>query len=310
VTRDRSWLLAILAMAITIVLWASAFVVVRAVGHDYSSGPMALGRTGVGSLALTAIVLIRAVRRRAMPALPKGRQLLIALAWGAAWFGLYNLALNEAEVHLDAGTTALLVNFAPVLVGVLAGLFLGEGFPARLMAGLAVAFAGVCLIAAPSWTGHTNLIGVLLGLAAAVLYAVAAVVQKPLLRSIDALTLTWIGCVIGAIVCLPFVGGLVHELGRAPLASTLGVVYLGVFPTAIAFLTWGYALSRTSAGKLASSTYAVPALVVLVSWFALGEVPAPLAFVGGAVCLVGVAIATLPRRSRGATGAAARQRHS
>lgn len=73
------------------------------------------------------------------------------------------------------------------------------------------------------------------------------------------------------------------------------MIYLGVFPTAVAFLTWGYALSRTSVGRLAASTYVVPPLVVLLSWTLLGEVPGLLALAGGVLCLSGVGIATLRR---------------
>jgi drug/metabolite transporter (DMT)-like permease len=214
------------------------------------------------------------------------------LAWGVAWFGLYNLALNSAETRIDAGTTALLVNLAPVLVGVLAGLLLGEGFPGRLMIGLAVAFTGVVLIALTTSTGRSDLLGVLLGLAAAVLYAGSATGQKRLLAQIDALPLTWLGAAAGTVVCLPFAPRLVTQVAAAPAATLPAIAYLGVFPTAIAFLLWGYALSRTSAGRLTASTYAVPPLVVLLSWVLLAEVPAPLTFVGGAICLLGVAIAT------------------
>jgi drug/metabolite transporter (DMT)-like permease len=71
-------------------------------------------------------------------------------------------------------------------------------------------------------------------------------------------------------------------------------------PAATAFLTWAYALARTPAGRLAVATYVVPPMVVVLSWALLDEVPRPLAFVGGALCLTGVAIATLTRRRRGA----------
>lgn len=79
---------------------------------------------------------------------------------------------------------------------------------------------------------------------------------------------------------------------------------LGIFPTAVAFLAWGYALSRTSAGRLASTTYVVPALVVVLSWLLLGEVPAPLAFLGGGLCLVGVAVSRRLPGHRHETGPA------
>ncbi|GAA4745546.1 DMT family transporter [Amnibacterium soli] len=304
-----SRVLPVLAAVVTVVLWASAFIGVRAVGADLDPGPLALGRMLVGTLVLTLVVGVRAARRGRAPVLPRGRLLLAVAAWGVAWFGLYNLALNTAETRIDAGTTALLVNLAPVIVGVLAGLLLGEGFPARLMIGLAVAFTGVALIAVTTSTGRGDLLGVLLGLAAAVLYAGAATVQKRLLVRLDALTLTWLGAAAGTVVCLPFAPRLVEQVATAPGATLPVVVYLGVFPTAIAFLLWGWALSRTSAGRMAASTYAVPPLVVLLSWAVLAEVPAPLTFVGGAICLVGVALATgvLGGRPRRAPAVGGRQ---
>ncbi|OZM75902.1 DMT family transporter [Pseudonocardia sp. MH-G8] len=291
------------AAATTVVLWASAFVGIRAVGHELSPGALALGRMLVGSLTLTAIVLVVRTRTRAAPvALPRGRLLGAIALWGIAWFGLYNLALNAAERQLDAGTAALLVNVAPVVVAVLAGLLLGEGFPARLLAGMAIAFAGVVLIAATTSAGGADVAGVLLGLLAALLYAGAAVVQKRLLARLDALTLTWIGAVSGTVALLPYLPALLTELATASAAATGGIVYLGVFPTAVAFLTWGYALSRTTAGRLAAATYAVPPIVVLLSWALLGEIPAPLALAGGALCLAGVVVATRPQRPVAASG--------
>ncbi len=287
--------LPLLMVGVTVLLWASAFVVIRAVGAEFSPGALALGRLGVGVIALTVFVGVRAVRSGALPVLPRGRVLAVAIAWGAAWFGGYNLALNAAELRLDAGTTALLVNVSPLLVAVFAGLLLGEGFPARLMIGMSVALLGVVAIASTTWTGQGDATGMLLALVAAVLYAASVIVQKRVLIRIDPLTITWLGCLVGAVVCLPFAPELVAAVGRAPLPSILGVVYLGVFPTAIAFATWGVALSRMSAGRLAASTYVVPPLVVLLSWMLLAEVPAVAALIGGAVCLAGVAVATLSR---------------
>ena len=68
------------------------------------------------------------------------------------------------------------------------------------------------------------------------------------------------------------------------------MLYLGVFPTALAFTTWAYALARTTAGRMGATTYVVPALVVLMSWLLLGEVPGRLTLAGGALCLAGVAV--------------------
>ena len=72
------------------------------------------------------------------------------------------------------------------------------------------------------------------------------------------------------------------------------MVYLGVFPTALAFLTWAYALARTTAAKMGATTYVVPAIVIAMSWLLLAEVPGWLTLVGGVLCLAGVAISRAP----------------
>jgi drug/metabolite transporter (DMT)-like permease len=115
--------------------------------------------------------------------------------------------------------------------------------------------------------------------------------QKPALRHASALQVTTFGCVLGALACLPFAGQLGSQLAAAPPSATLSVAYLGVFPTAVAFTTWAYALSRTAASKLGATTYLVPALTVLMSWAILGQVPSWLALAGGLLCLAGVACA-------------------
>jgi drug/metabolite transporter (DMT)-like permease len=285
VMRTRNWALA--AAGITMLLWASAFIVIRSVGTHYSPGALALGRMLAGTVALSAVALV--VR----PRLPRGRPLLLVIAFGALWFGLYTILVNASERHVDAGTAALIVNVGPILIAVLAGLYLDEGFPRSLIAGLAIAFAGVVVIAVATSTGKHDFVGVLFALGAAALYAVGVLLQKRALGSVGAFTATWLGCLVGVVVCLPFAPSLVREAATAPAAAGLGVIYLGLFPTAIAFGTWAYALKRTTAGRLSSSSYLVPGIAVLLSWLALGEVPTGLALTGGALCLAGVAVTRL-----------------
>jgi drug/metabolite transporter (DMT)-like permease len=190
----------------------------------------------------------------------------------------------------------MLVQLAPILIGVLAGLLLGEGFPTMLVIGGLVAFAGTVIIGIATSTGHADLGGVLLILLAAAVYASAVVAQKITLRRIPGLQITWLACLIGTVTCLPFAPALLSELSSAPTHATLGILYLGAVPTAAAFLTWAYALTRTEAGRLGATTYAVPPIATLLGWILLGEVPAQLAVVGGVVSLIGVAIARRPAK--------------
>lgn len=274
----------------TVVLWASAFVAIRHVGHEFSAGALSLGRLLVGSLLLGAFVF---ARPRRWPAKGDWKLLLVC---GLLWFGVYNVALNEAEQRLDAGTAAMLVNVGPLLIALLAGLLLGEGFPRQLVIGSIAAFGGVVLIGTSSSDGRAETWGVILCVVAAVAYAIGVVAQKPLLGRLPALEVTWLACTIGAISCLPFAPTLVRETADARPSTIWWVVFLGAFPTALAFTTWAYALARTSAGRMGATTYLVPPLTIFLGWLFLDEAPAPLAFAGGALCLLGVAISRYKRR--------------
>lgn len=276
---------ALVAVVVTVLLWASAFVAIRSAAQHFEPGALALGRLFAGSVVLVAIWL---VRREGMP--PRAAWPGI-LGSGILWFGLYMVALNWGEQEVDAGTAAMIVNIGPVLIALLGGWLLKEGFPPRLMAGMAVSFVGAVVVGiSMSGGGRASVLGVLLCLVAAVTYAAGVVCQKPALRHASALQVTTFGCLVGTVACLPFAGQLVSQLGTAPLSATLNVIYLGVFPTALAFTAWAYALARTTAGRMGATTYVVPALVVLMSWGALGEIPGWLTLVGGLFCLAGVAV--------------------
>src|SRR4051812_2889354 len=194
------------AAAVTLVLWASAFVAIRHVGDDFSPGALSLGRLLVGSLVLGGGLVARS------PRWPRRQEWPLLGTCGIAWFGLYNVALNAAERRVDAGTAAMLVNIGPILIAVLAGWLLREGFPRQLIVGSLVSFAGVVVIGtATSSHDGSDTWGVLLCVAAAIAYAIGVVAQKPLLTTMPALEVTWVACTIGAIACLPFAPQLIHE---------------------------------------------------------------------------------------------------
>ena len=281
-------LAAVGAALVTVVFWASAFVGIRSAGRAFAPGALSLGRLLVATAVLGAVILVRGERlprREDLRAI--GAPLLLC---GLLWFGAYNVALASGERRVDAGTAAMLVNVGPILIAILAGIVLREGFPRSLFIGCAIAFAGVAVIAVATSSRSATTTGVLLCLAAATAYAAGAIAQKVVLRRLAPLQTILLCCVIGAVACSPFAPELVRQLGSARGTSIGWIAYLGVFPTALGFVTWAFALSRTDAGRLAATTYLVPPISVLLGWLLLGETPASLAYLGGGLCLVGVAL--------------------
>ena len=279
-----------IAVAFTVVAWASAFVAIRTAGVTFSPGPLSLLRLGVAAICLGTAVAIRREQ------LPGRREIVGVLVCGVSWFGVYNVALNAGERRVDAGTAAMIVYIGPVLIALLAGWLLGEGFPKLLLLGCSVSFAGVVVIAVATSDGFHFGRGVLLCLLAAVTYAIGVVAQKPVLARRSSLSITFAACGVGLVLCAPFGPQLVDELEAAPADAIAWSIYLGVVPTALAFTTWAYALSRTTAGRMASASYLVPPLAVMMGWIILDEAPTALALVGGAIVLAGVIVAQRARR--------------
>ena len=117
---DRPRVLPLVAVGVTLVFWASAFVAIRHLGDHVGPGALSLGRLLVGSLCRRG-----PARPARLAAADPGR---LAAAGGdrVLWFGVYNVALNEGERRVDAGTAAMLIQVSPVLIAVLAVLFLGS----------------------------------------------------------------------------------------------------------------------------------------------------------------------------------------
>jgi drug/metabolite transporter (DMT)-like permease len=276
------------AVSCTLLFWASAFVAIRHLGHDFTPGALSLGRLLVGSVCLAVVALSRGVPR------PTRHELVTIVIIGVLWFGVYNVALNAGERRVDAGTAAMLIQVSPVLIALMAALFLGERFTVHLALGLALAFGGVVLIAfstSPGGDSKGDLVGVVLCLVSAVVYSVSLILQKPLMVRLPAVQVTWLACTVGAISCLPFAGDLISQARDAPASSTWWLVYLGVFPTAIAFTTYAFALKHMSASNLGVTTYLVPPITIVLGVIFLSEAPPTMAYAGGVLALVGVAIA-------------------
>src|SRR5574341_596393 len=161
------------AALVSVVLWSSAFVGIRAATRTIPPGALALGRLLIGSVLLGALLLRRGAVR------PSRRELGLLGIAGFLWFGLYNVALNTAERLVDAGTAAMVINIAPLMIMALAAIFLRERPTRGLLIGGAIAFAGVILSGLGTTTGNAPLAGVLLCVVATTSSAAGLVAEKP-----------------------------------------------------------------------------------------------------------------------------------
>lgn len=276
------------SIMLTVVLWASSFVGIRAALHDYSPGHLALLRYIIASIVLLIVCFwmpVRIPRRDDVPAL---------LGLGFLGIALYNVALNYGEQTVSAGIASFLVNTAPVFTTLLAVAFLGEQIKKRGWIGILTGFAGAAFISfSVAGDGHFSFSwGAALILFAALVQAVYFVIQKSFLERYQPFELTAYAIWGGTVCLFIYLPGLYERVQHAPVVSSLAVVYLGIFPGVLGYVAYAYALSQMPASKVISFLYLVPVVTLPIAWIWLGEWPGVFALIGGIIALGGVILVT------------------
>lgn len=277
-------LLTIAAVAFSILSWSAAFVGVRDAVRHFSPGSLALFRYLIASVVLA--VMLVAIR---LP-LPHRRdwpQIALVGLFGVA---TYNLTLNFGSQYIKAGSAAFLVQTAPLFTAIFAVLFLKERVTSIAFVGMGVGFAGALMIFFGEGKEVALEPAALLLLLAAVAFSLFFITQKPLLARYSAIQVITVAVWIGTVMMIPFGLDIGSEVSGAPASAIWTVIFLGVFPAALAYAAWAYALSRIPASKAGSFLYIGGPTTVVIAWLWLDEVPSLLSLVGGLVALTGVVI--------------------
>lgn len=280
------------AIAITVFFWAAAFAGIRAGLDSYGPGALALFRLLVASAALAVYAAI--VR---MP-LPEVRDLPAIFLAGFLALAFYHTALSFGQLTVSAGAASLLINTAPIFTALLAATVLGERLEPIGWIGMLASFVGAALISVGEAEGYALDLGVIPILLAAIAVSVYLILQRPYLAKYGPLAFTTYAVWAGTLCTIVFLPGLVTDLGHATPQATLAVIFLGVFPTAVAYVTYAYAFSRMPAPVAVSFLYLIPALAFLIAWLWLGEVPTLLSVIGGVISLAGIVVVNTRGRQR------------
>ncbi|MFD0826709.1 DMT family transporter [Neobacillus sp. M.A.Huq-85] len=293
--NTRAFVLAL----ITVTIWGSTFPAIRAgLNGGYSAGHLVLIRYLIASGLFAIYALLPGVRFR----LPRKEDLLRILLLGWVGISIYHIGVTFGQQTVSAGTAGMLVASAPIFTALIAVFVLKErlGFAGWL--GLAIGFIGIAVItigtAGPSLTISK---GAFLVVIAAAATSVLFAFQKPLLRRYSSIELTAYFSWAGTIPFLLFMPGLFQDLQHASLEGNLSAIYIGIFPTAIGYVTWALALSAGKAGSVTSMLYIEPVVVLIVAWIWLKEWPSNLTILGGIIVISGVIVVNVLGKKQKAT---------
>ena len=279
-------------VTIAMLTWSSAYAAIAYALAGFSPGEVAFARMLLGS---ACFVLWMRIRRLPLPPAAAWPPML---ALGVLGLAVYHLCLNYAETRIPSGTAAIIIALSPAATAAASALWLQERLSARSITGLVLALAGVVLVVLTSGRSVSFQPKAALVLVSVLATAVYFTLQKPLSARYGAEAVTTVTMLGGALGTLPFGVGLPHALLTAPTSCVAALIWLGLAPTFVGYLTWNIALHRASVSKVTSFIYFGTPLALLISWAWLGEQPGWVTLIGGAIVVGGVVLTNTRARPR------------
>lgn len=280
---------ALLCIGIALLTWSSAYAAIAYALAAFTPGEVAFVRLAIGALCFAGLMAARRVP------LPARRDWPALAVLGVLGLTVYHLCLNYAETRIASGTAAILISLIPAATTALSAVWLRERLPPAAVAGLGVALAGVILVVLASGKEVKLEPMAALVLVSVIVSAVYWVGVKPLFLRSSALAVTAFTFYAGGLAALPFAAHLPQALAAARPAHLAALLWLGIAPTFIGYLTWNAALRRASASQVSSFIYLSPPIALLIGWLWLGERPNALTLLGGAITVGGVVLANARR---------------
>lgn len=282
-----------IAAFLTVVFWASAFPAVKFCLRYYSSESIMLLRFLIASAVLGVYCLAAKTK------IPEKRDLPRFALTGFIGIFLYMWSFNSGTNLVTSGLSSFIIAACPVATLLLSIVFLKERPGLLCWVGILISFAGLLLIASTQVHGLSINFGVVLLLGAMLCTSVYNILQRDLLKKYSPIQATAFAVFFATAFMLLFTPRLLRELPSSPLAANAVIIYLGVFPAALSYFLWGWALSRAEKTiQVTGFLYLSPFIAAALSYVWLGERLEPLVLVGGCIIIAGLVVANLRKASK------------
>jgi drug/metabolite transporter (DMT)-like permease len=280
----------ILVLLFAMTIWGSTFVVTKDLIGHVAPLTLAFLRVAVGALVLTPLAIARHVRSAKLP----WRWLTLMAFVGVAF---YYAAFNVSLLYTSAVQGALVQSCIPVVVAIVAMIWLREHASFSRCIGIGLSTLGILIV----FSGGTSaaapqaLLGNFLMFATVVSWGIYTSLAKKVAH-LDAVVVTAIIAALGALMLLPVAIAETAIEGLPTLSGLdwLAILYLGAIASGAAYMLYNYALRHMDASQAGVYTNLIPIVGVITGVIVLGEELTARAFIGGAIVMLGVWITSRP----------------
>lgn len=268
----------------TIVFWSLAYVLTRLALQYFTTFSLGFLRYFIASCTLLLVAVATKMQ------LPHKKDLLWFVLAGALGFFVYMIAFNQGQRLVTASTGSIVIATVPVLTALIARVVYDEKLSLPQWLGIGIEFAGVALLTLMNGILSVN-IGLLWLFLAALALSLYNLLQRKLTKSYAALQTSGFSIFFGTILLAVFLPGSVKEAANAPGIQWVYLVVLGIFSSAIAYVTWSKAFAKAKqTSQVSNYMFITPFLTSVLGFLIAGEVPEPATFIGGGIIMLGIFI--------------------
>lgn len=281
-----------LVIAGVILCWAYSPIGVHMGLHSYSPGQLALLRFLIASVFMAGVAWAVGIGR------PHVRDLPWLLVLGFFGVFLHHTSLNHGQQWVTAAASSVLAQSAPLFSVLIAFFCLKERVSVWRWGCVLLGLAGVLVVIwGDHGVGNIDPRGLLI-LLAACSWSIYFAIQRHYAHRYSPLTMACYMVWSGTLMLCVNLPGLSVAIRQAPLPENFAVLVLGIFPSALAYLAWGYVLKYVEVSRASVAMYLVPPVAMVMAATLLGEHVALQVVLGAVIVLASVAAISLEGRWR------------
>jgi drug/metabolite transporter (DMT)-like permease len=287
---DRKRITAYIEVTFAVVVWGASFIATKIALRDLTPVTVVWLRFAIGVFILGMVVVLRR-----QFTIPKGKELIYYAILGFLGITFHQWLQSTGLVTAQASTTAWIVATTPVFIAILSLIFLHEKLSWLQVIGIILAALGVLLVVSKGdfrslLAGHFGEPGDVLIMISAPNWALFSILSRRGLQKHQATQMMFYVMTIGWLFTsiLFLTSGNLTDIGHLTVKSILGVGFLGIFCSGLAYIAWYDGLQAVPASQVGAFLYLEPFVAVVVAWIILQEELSLSVIFGGLVILIGV----------------------